>query len=105
MCFFTYYNISLLFLYMILVNTGFRIHVYYKYGLYQTKLHSPVVPVTTEFNCILVLRAINEILTNTDHFLMNCIKVCYGIINHIPQICINSMRIVGQEVYREKYLL
>lgn len=47
---------------MILVNAGFHIHVYYKYGLHQTKLRSPVVPVTTEFNCILVLRAINEIL-------------------------------------------
>lgn len=62
MCFFTYYNISLLFLYMILVNVGFHIHRY-KYGLHQTKLHSPVVPVTTKFDCILVLRAINEILT------------------------------------------
>jgi len=48
---------------MILVNAGFHIHRYYKYGLYQTKLHSPVVPVTTEFDRILTLRAINEILT------------------------------------------
>jgi len=48
---------------MILVIAGFHIHIYYKYGLHQTKLHSPVVPVTTEFNCILVLRAVNEILT------------------------------------------
>jgi len=61
-CFFTYYNISLLFLYMILINAGFHIHRCYKYGLYQTKLHSPVVPVTNEFDRISASRAINEIL-------------------------------------------
>lgn len=48
---------------MILVNTDFHIHRYYKYGLHQTELHGPVVPVTTEFDCILALRAIYEILT------------------------------------------
>jgi hypothetical protein len=66
---------------MILVNTGFHIQRYYKYRLHQTKLHSPVVPVTTEFDCILALRAINEILT----------KVSYDPLIIVSQAILNSV--------------